>query len=338
MSDQNTASFHFSFWKERVWVWALMLPLGILFWGMPAAMLFALAAPNVPEGLGIFMALVLIGIPAYLVGYIFIYNFIEGVFTRVTITDQKVSFRTPWVIFPVLLVTKNIPILKIEQVRFNASYGIGRLAVQTAYQQGKRKRVLHLPQFKDDQYIQAMKALQERVTPASVLTLSSPSGEPQGTLATKDALINAKRYPSLRPRDTYKILNTLISFSFLALFRIGGWITLSLPISSKTDAFAVGFNLGFVFFWLAFCGFLPGIGQVAFWFLGHPIIRAILWLFQVPDVSWETPQVVNQLLGRWNISPIHSTLVEFLFWATLIISIELSITGIEGWLRRRAYK
>ena len=338
MSEQNKSSFHFRFLKDKVWVWVLLLPLGVVCWGMPFIMLAALMSPDIPNGVSIFMALVLIGIPAYLVGYIFFYNFIEGIFTRVTITGQKISFRTPWVVFPVLLMTKNIPVSNIEQIRFMVSYGIGRFAVQVAYQQGERKRILHLPQFKNSQYIQAMKAVQERVEPAAQAP-SSLGGTPQLTLSAKDvSLDSAKRSHNLRPRFIDKILNAPIGLSILALFGISGWITLSLPASSKTDAFAVGLNLAFVCFWLALCGLLPGIGQIALWFLGHPIIRAILWLFRVPDVNWDAPPVVNQFLARWSIPPVHSTLVEFIFWATLIISIEMSLGNIVAGLRRRAYK
>jgi hypothetical protein len=338
MPEQNKLSFHFNFWKEHVWVWTLLLPLGVVCWGMPIAMLFALAAPNVPEGARIFMALVLIGVPAYLVGYIFVYNFVEGIFTRVTLTDEKVSFRTPWVIFPVFLVTKHVPLVEIEQVRLMVPHGMGRFTVLVTYQQDGRRQAIHLPQFKNSQYIQAMKALQERVEPASIPAPSTLSEDPQRMLAAKSALLNAKRLRSSRPHFVEKILNALITFSVFATVGVSGWITLSLPISSKADAFAVGFGVASTCFWLALCGLLPVVGQVAFWFLGYPVIRAVAGFFKVPDVSWDTPTVVNQFLARLGLAPIHSTLVEFIFWAVLVISIEISLSCLLAWLRRRMYK
>ncbi len=338
MPEQNKLSFRFDFWMERVWVWTLLLPLGVVCWGMPIAMLFALAAPNMPDGARIFMALVLIGIPAYLVGYIFVYNFVEGVFTRVTLTDEKISFRTPWVIFPAFLVTKRVPIVEIEQVRLMVPHGMGRFTVLVTYQQDGRWRAIHLPQFKNSQYIQVMKALQERVEPASIPVPSTLSEDHQRMLDAKSAVLNAKRRRSSRPHFVEKILNALITFSVFATLGVSGWITLSLPIASKTEAFSIGFGVASTCFWLAFCGLLPIVGQVAYWFFGYPVIRAVVGFFQVPEVSWDTPSVVNQFLARFNLPPIHSTLVEFIFWAVLVISIEISLSGLLAWFRRWRYK
>ena len=173
---------------------------------------------------------------------------------------------------------------------------------------------------------------------AAIPAPSSPHSEPPETLNIKEAVVKAKRYPSLRLRFIDKVLTASMGFSFLALLGISGGITRALPISSKVEAFTIGSGLAFVCFFLAFGGFLPGIGQVAFWFLGRPVVRAIFWLFQLPDVNWDTSPVVNQFLARRNIPPVHSTLVEFLFWAILIISIEISIDSIIWWFRRRAIK
>ena len=152
-------------------------------------------------------------------------------------------------------------------------------------------------------------------------------------------LLKGKGVPRLRRRFIDKVLYELIVYSFLVFLGITGWVTLSMPASNKLEAFIVGPFLAFLCLLLAAVGnYLPVIGSISIWFLGRAIIRATLWLFQMPNTTWETPAVVNQFLGRWNIAPIHSTLVEFLFWGTLIISIELSISGIFGWFARRAQK
>jgi hypothetical protein len=337
--NHSYKSYKFDFWKDRFWMWALCLPFGLISWAIPFVLFFGLSkADNAPGWFPIF-GFVFLGILCYPLGWIFVYSLMEGIYTKVTIAENWVSIQLPWVIFPIIPVVRRIDLERIRRINLFAPYG-SRAAVFLYYFEKNRERHFYLPRFKHNPaYIQIMMALKDRIEPPLIPSISSSDSEPQGTLSAKEALIKAKRYPRLLTRFVYKVLYPLIAFSILAMVGTSGWITLSLPASSKIDAFAAGFSLASVCFWLAFCGFLPGgIGQVAFWFLGHPILRAILWLFQVPDVSWETPQVVNQLLGRWNISPIHSTLVEFLFWATLIISIELSITGIEGWLRRRAYK
>ena len=210
------------------------------------------------------------------------------------------------------------------------------------YVEKDKERHFYLPRFEHNPaYIQIMRALKDRIEPSPIPSSSSPDSESQGTLPANAASGKAKPSPSLRPRFIDKALNELIGYSFLALLGIGGWITLSLPASSnKIEAFITGATLAFVCFLLAVivCSLFPGIGVIALWFLGHPLIRAILGLFQVRDVNWDTPQVMNQFLARWNIPPVHSTLVEFFFWATLIISIEVSISNIVGRIWRRAYK
>ncbi|MCX6037908.1 MAG: hypothetical protein NTW99_08450 [Chloroflexi bacterium] len=331
--------YKFNFWKDRFWMWALSLPFGLICWAIPFVLFIGLSkADNAPGWFPLFGFLFL-GIPSYLVGWIFVYSLMEGLYTKVTFADDWVSIRLPWLIFPIIPIVKRIDLERIRRINLFAAYG-SRTAVFLYYFEKNKERHFYLPRFKNNPpYLQMMMALNDRIEPPLIPSISSPDSEPQGTPFPNEALIKAKRYPHNGTRFIDKVFYPLIAFSILAMAGTSGWITLSLPTSSKTDAFAAGFSLSIVCFWLAFCGFLPGgIGLVAFWFLGHPIIRAILWLVQVPDVNWETPPVVNQLLGRWNISPIHSTLVEFLFWATLVISIEFLISSIAAWLRRRAYK
>jgi len=320
-------------------MWALCLPFGLISWAIPFVLFFGLSkADNAPDWFPIF-GFVFLGILCYPLGWIFVYSLMEGLYTKVTITDSWVSIRLPWLIFPIIPVVKRIDLERIKRINLFTPYG-SRAAVFLYYLEKNKERHFYLPRFKHNPaYIQIMMALKDRIEPPLIPSISSPDSEPQGILSEKDALFKAKCYPHKGTRFIDKVFYPLIALSILAMAGISGWITLSLPTSSKSDAFAAGFSVSIVCFWLPFCGFFPGgIGLVAFLFLGHPIIRAILWLVRVPDVNWETPPVVNQLLGRWNISPIHSTLVEFLFWATLVISIEFLISSIATWLRRRAYK
>ena len=345
--NHSYKSYKFDFWKDRFWMWALCLPFGLISLAIPFVLFFGLSkADNAPGWFPIF-GFVFLGIFCYPLGWIFVYSLMEGIYTKVTIAETWVSIRLPWLIFPLIPVVRRIDLARIHRINLFAPYG-SRAAVFLYYFKKKKERHFYLPRFEHNPaYIQIMMALKDRIEPPLIPSISSPDSEPQGTLSAKEALIKAKRYPHNGTRFIdkvfypliAKVLYPLIAFSILAVAGTSGWITLSLPTSSKSDAFAAGFSVSIVCFWLAFCGFLPGgIGLVAFWFLGHPILRAILWLVQVPDVNWGTPPVVNQLLGRWNISPIHSTLVEFLFWATLVISIEFLISSIAAWLRRRAYK
>ncbi len=331
-------SYKFDFWKDRFWIWALALPFGLVCWAIPFVLLIGLMNAGKAPAWFPYFGFVFLGLPAYLVGWIFVYSLMEGIYTKVTLAESWVSIRLPWLVFPLIPTVKRIDLERVRRVNLFAAYG-SRTAVFLYYMQKNKERHFYLPKFKyDPAYLQMMVALKDRIEPPPVRPVSPTDGAPQGMLSAKDALLKANRRPGLRPHFIENILNSLIAFSLLGMVAIGGWITLSLPGSSKTDAFSVGFSLAFLCFWLALCGLLPGIGQVAFWFLGQPVIRSIMWLLQVPDVGWDTPPVANQLLARWNIPPVHSTLVEFLFWAVLIISIELSLIVVLGWLRRRAYK
>jgi len=335
-------TYKFDFWKDRFWMWALALPFGLISWAIPFVLLIGLSNVNNSNAPGWFpiFGFVFLGIPAYLIGWIFVYSLMEGIYTKVTITDSWVSVRLPWLIFPIIPVVKRINLERIQRINLFAPYG-SRRAVFLYYFEKNKERHFYLPRFEHNPaYIQIMMALKDRIEPPPIPSVSSLGSESQEAPSAKEALIKAKRTPSLRPRFIDKALNELIVYSLLAMLGISGWITLSLPASNKMEAFIVGPTIALLCFLLAavFSSFLPGVGPIAFWFLGRPIVRAILWLLQVPDVNWDSPPVMNQFLARWNIPPAHSTLVEFLFWATIIISIEVSIGSFVGWLRRRAYK
>ncbi len=332
-------SYKFDFWKDRFWIWALVLPFGLIGWAVPFVLLIGLSkANNAPNWFPIFGFLFL-GIPCYLVGWIFVYSLMEGIYTKVTIAENWISIRLPWLIFPIIPVVRRIDLARIHRINLHAPYG-SRAAVFLYYYRKNKERHYYLPRFEHNiPYIKIMMALKDRIEPPLSPPTTAPGSELMGTYSTKEEMINRIHTPRPRRRLIDKAIYELIIYSFLALLGISGWVTLSLPISNKIEAFVTGSFFGFVCFMLgAACGSLPVIGPVAFWFLGHPIIRAILWLFQMPDTAWDSPPVVNQFMARWNIAPIHSTLVEYLFWATLIISIEFSASAILGWIEHQAQK
>ena len=331
-------SYKFDFVKDRFWMWALVLPFGLIAWAIPFVLLIGLSNANNAPGWFPIFGFLFLGIPAYLIGWIFVYSLMEGIYTKVTITPNWVSIRLPWLIFPLFPTVKKIEPDRIRRINLFAAYG-SRKAVFLYYLKKNKERHFYLPRFEHNpDYLQTMKAWKDRLEPPPSPSILSMGSEALGILTTKEESLKAKRYPSLRPHFIDKVLHELTVYSLLAMVGISGWITLSLPASSKVEAFTIGAGLAFLFVFLAFCGSLPGLGQIAFWFLGRPLIRAILWLFQLPDVTWDTPPVLNQFLARFHLSPIHSTWVEFLFWAILVISAIISLSTILSWLRRRAYK
>jgi len=332
-------TFKFDFWKDHFWVWALGLPVGLICWVVPFVVFMGLLSEDNTPGWFPFFGFILLGIPCYLAGWIFVYSLMEGFFTKVTLAESWVSIRLPWIIFPLIPVVKRIDLARIRRINLEAPYG-SRDAVFLYYLENNKERHFYLPRFNHNiPYLRIMMALMNRIEPPIVAPEPGFGSEVQGMGLMEKGLLKEKGPPRLRRRFIDKVLYELIVYSFLVFLGISGWVTLSMPASNKLEAFIIGPTLAFLCFILAaVCNYLPGIGSISIWFLGRAIIHAILWLFQMPNTTWDTPAEVNQFLGRWNIAPIHSTLVEFLFWATMIISIELSISGILGWFERRAQK
>ncbi|MGD0174187.1 MAG: hypothetical protein ABSC61_07120 [Anaerolineales bacterium] len=344
MSDQpigEQVSFHFHFWKEHVWVWVLLLPLGIVCWSFPFLILLSAAFADFPTAARIMLGCGFLGIPGYLVGYIFIYNFMDFVFTRVVLSQENISFRTPWAIFPVVLRTKKIPAAGIRQIRIGLDTGMGRPTVQVEYQteNDERHRRVSLPRFKDERYLPMIRTLQEKIELRAGHGLQSQTPElAPAVLQAKEGILRARARGLFRPDPGERIMSILIGLSILAFFVICSWITSSIPGISKVDAISIGLAVGFPCFWITLLGLYPVIGQAAIWFLGRLVIGAVLWLYQAPNPVWDTPPEVNRLLAVFHLSPIHSTLTEFVFWGVMFLSILLSVNVIRGSLRRREIK
>ena len=338
-TSNSLRTFKFDFWKDHFWFWALGLPFGLICWVVPFVVLIGLSQADNTPGWFPFFGFVFLGIPCYLVGWIFVYSLMEGLFTKVTLAESWISIRLPWLIFPLIPVVKRIDLVRVRRINLEAPYG-SRAAVFLYYLENNKERHFYLPRFNHNiPYLRLMIALKDRIEPPTVAPESGFGSEVPGMHSMQKGLMKGKGTPRLRRRFIDKVLYELIVYSFLMFLGISGWVTLSMPASNKLEAFIVGPILAFLCFLLAAVGnYLPFIGSILIWFLGRAIIHATLWLFQMPNTTWDTPAVVNQFLGRWNIAPIHSTLVEFLFWGTLIISIELSISGILGWFERRAQK
>jgi hypothetical protein len=337
IANHPSKSYKFDFWKDHFWVWALALPFGLIGWAVPFVVYLGLSKANNAPGWFPIFGFIFLGIPCYFIGWIFVYSLMEGIYTKVTVAEDWILVRLPWVVFPLIPVIRRIELARIRRVNLQAPYG-SRAAVFLYYYERNKERHYYLPRFEHNiPYIRIMMALKDRIEPPISPPTSGPDSELQGMRSTKEGLIQGNHTLRLRRRFIDKALYELTVYSFLALLGISGWITLSLPASSKIEAFVVGSSFAIICLMVAVaCSYLPAIGPIAFWFLGHWIIRALLWLLQVPDASWDTPPVVNQLLALWNISPIHSTLVEFFFWATLFVNIELSLGGILSWFERRA--
>jgi hypothetical protein len=352
MSDPingEPSSFHYPIWQWRILVWVFLLPLGILMWLLPFSIFLSAIFADFPTAAKILLACGFLGIPGYLVGYIFFYNVMEGVFTRVIFSRNQIAFRTPSVIFPLWMVTKRIPVESIRKIRIGLSPGIGRDAIQVDYQTNaeNKSRRLRLPRFPDRLYLQRIRTLEARIEQlpsAPVAGSSTLGGEGPDAISSEairqlnEKIRRAGAHRSFRPGPGEQFISILLGLSILAYFVICCWIATSIPGIGKVDALSLGLAVGFTCFWMALPGLYPVLGQLAIWFLGRPLIGAVFWLYQTPNAVWDTPPEANRLLAMFRLSPIHSTLSEFIFWGVLFLSILISANAIRGSLRRREIK
>jgi len=339
-SPGTRRNYKFNFLKDGFWVWALSLPIGLICWVIPFVLLFGLMnAGNAPGWFPIF-GFILLGIPAYLVGWIFIYSLMEGIYTKVTIADEWVSVRLPWLIFPIFPITKKIDFDGIHRVNLFAPYG-SRLAVYLYFHKNNKERHFYLPRFKNNPpYLEEILAIQKRVesvNPSVEGDISLDADRFEG----KDELLQQRVAPfSGRPIFIQRVIHLLYGFEFLGIVGVSAWITSRLP-PGGIEAIEIGFSMGFIFSWFGLLGMYPVIGQILICFFGRWGIGVISGLFFhiTPDaIFWDTPQSVNIILSQLHLQPIHATFSDFLFWSILIFSIFITLDNGIGWLRRRALK
>jgi hypothetical protein len=163
METPPVRCYKFNFLKDRFWIWAMVLPFGLICWAIPFAVFFGLLIiRNSPNWFPMF-GFIFLGIPAYLVGWIFVYSFMEGIYTKVTITENWISIRLPWLIFPVLPITKKVDIDEINRMNLFAPYG-SRTAVFLYFYDRSKERHFYLPRFKHNQnYINDILTIQKKV-------------------------------------------------------------------------------------------------------------------------------------------------------------------------------
>ena len=333
-------NYKFNFWKESFWAWALVLPFGLISWAISFVLFFGLMNANNTPGWFPLFGFIYLGIPGYLVGWIFVYSLMEGLYTKVTIADTWVSIRLPWLIFPLIPVVKRINLEQIHRINLFAPYG-SRIAVFLYFFKKKKERHFYLPRFKyNPPYIEEMVAMQKRV---ESLNPSAEGGISLGAdqMKAKNELLQ-QRLPrfSGRPIFIQRVIHLLYSFVLLGIVGISAWITSSMP-PGGIDVIEIGFIIGLLFSLFGLFGMYPVIGQILIWFFGRVGIRAISgFIFKLsPDtIFWDTPESVNAIFSQFNIQPVHASFTDFLFWSILIFSIIISLDNTIGWLRRRALR
>ncbi len=161
-------TYKFDFWKDRFWIWALVLPIGLICWVVPFIVLVGLLQAENAPGWFPFFGFVFLGVPCYLLGWIFVYSLMEGFYTKVTLAESWVSIRLPWLIFPLIPVKRRIDLACIRRINLEAPYG-SRAAVFLYYLKNNKERHFYLPRFNHNiPYLREMVALKERIEPPPV--------------------------------------------------------------------------------------------------------------------------------------------------------------------------
>lgn len=333
-------NYKFNFWNDGFWVWVLSLPFGLISWAIPFVLLFGLMNTNNAPGWFPFFGSIYLGIPGYLVGWIFVYSLMEGIYTKVTIADTWVSVRLPWLVFPVIPVEKRINLEQIHRINLFAAYG-SRTAVFLYYFKKDKERHFYLPRFKNNPpYIEEMASIQKRIesviSPSSIVdTIGTKPMQAKMDMAQK----KVPRFNG-RPIFIQRVVHLLYGFVLLGIYGISAWITSSLP-PGGIEAIEIGFVVGFIFSWFGFLGMYPLIGQILIWLFGRWGIGVISGFFfhLSPDtIYWDTPESVNKIISQFHIQPVHASFTDFLFWSILVYSIIISLDNIIGGLRRQAQK
>ncbi len=167
-TESSEKSFRFDFWKDKFWIWIILSPLGFVCWVIPFFGLTGMFDFSSSPGWLPYFSFMLLGIPCYLIGWIFIYQVMEWVYTKVMINNERISVRLPWVIFPLIPVMKRLDRSRIEHVDLSAPYGT-RTAVFLYYHDRKKYRHFYLPKFlHSSAYFQEIVKIKQEVDPEPV--------------------------------------------------------------------------------------------------------------------------------------------------------------------------
>jgi hypothetical protein len=340
-TPEKLRTFKFNFWKDGFWAWIIALPFGLICWAVPFVLFFGLLNMDNSPGWFPYFGFIFTGIPAYWVGLIFVYSLMEGITTKVTIADNWVSIRLPWLVFPIFSITRRIDLENIHRINLFAPYG-SRIAVYLYFYKNNRERYFYLPRFKNNPpYMEEILSIQKRVETVYPTVEGNISLYAESVKEKDDPLLQNRGAPfSGRPIFIHRIIQTLFGFVFFGIIGVSAWITSSVP-PGGIDALSIGLTMGFFFAWFGMLGMFPVIGQVLFWFFGRWVIGAVSWFFfqfSPEKFYWETPEVVNKLLAQFQLQPIRATFADFLFWSILVFSIIISLDNGIGWLTRQLFK
>lgn len=329
-SKSNKKTFRFNFWQDRFWVWFLLFPIGIACWIFPIYFYFKFQIDISPIPY-FFMILIFVGIPCYLAGWIFIYKIMVWFYTRVVIDEDWIVMRHPVRLFPIIPKICKLYIPKIEHVDYSSSLGLGFVF---AFYYRNQKRLVDrflLPNFRfDHEYGKMIIQIRQKVDPEQE---KFDHAERIKTALIKTA-IEENNYKKQTKNKTHVFLQSLLKWmetvlvSWICVSNV--WIIYSVFPKNPTAHFTA-FGIGALLVLLGQIGHFPILGQLLLWVFGKNIIVFILdSIFQIQaDILFlKAPDWANSFFTFFNIKPLDTSIVNYLFIPIFLLSIILSLQEI----------
>lgn len=325
-------SYHFSIIKDHGWLWIVTLPFGLISWALPFVLVPGLIDTGLEQATALVIGCLFLGIPALLIGWIFVYSFMEMLITRVTFSESIIYHRTPLLIIPVFWRTRKIAVSNIEDINFFARYGT-RFAILLTIHNGNKTRNYFLPRFKDQpDYLDEFRALQKD------LGGSQPGGNASSKGTVKEKLIVDAIAGQTSPQTWNRLLKFFSGLLIFILILGCGYFCLSLPISTF-QAFSAGASVGMALVLLCLIISLPILGQAVIWFFGRAVI---VWAFDYLKINSDSllmPPALQEIFRRWiGWDSSGISLTDFAFWLFFLLSILYSIDRLVRYIDQRSRK
>jgi len=327
------SSYHFDLKKDRFWPWIVALPFGLLCWALPFVSWWGLIRTGLEEGTSIFIAFLFLGLPAYLVGWIFVYTFMEGLITRVSFSDTEIFHRTPSLIFPLFWKTKKIKIADIQNINFFAPYGF-RTAILLFVQRGNKIKKYFLPRFKNQpEYLREFLAFSKEKEP---FVEGNPTQKNLSAEAmAKEKMLEVANANQLSVFGWDRLLRLISGILAFTVILGSGYYCLQLPLSAF-ETFSAGASVVMIFVLICLVLSIPIASQVLIWFFAK---KAIFFVFSVFNINSDTlflPSALQKILREWTKSEtVRLSLTDFVFWCVLFLSILYSAERILRNYNRR---
>jgi len=326
-------SYHFDLKKDRFLLWIFLLPIGLISWVLPFVLFWGLMDTGLEQDTSIVIAFLFLGLPAYLIGWIFVYSVMEGLITRVSFSDSKIFHRTPSLIFPLLWKTKIISISDIENINFQTPYG-SRTAILLLAHRGNRIKKYFLPRFKNQpEYLQEFQAFSKE---RNVLIKNTQTQEKLSLeTVTKEEMLATVNTDQLNLRGWDRFLKLIGGILICALILGSGFYCLQLPFS-VFESFSTGASVGMILVLICLVLSFPIIGQVLIWFYAKKAIFFIFSFFNINSDSLFMPSTVQDILREWTKwDTAKLSLTDFTFWCVFLLSILYSVDRIIRRSNRR---